>query len=54
MNIQIGGGAEALDERDRARVGLAAFHSRLLGPGKVFRSTLSRAFIHVDIQFHPG
>ena len=29
MNIQIGGGAEALDERDRARVGLAAFQFRL-------------------------
>jgi len=34
MNIQIGGGAEALDERDRARVGLAAFQSRLLAQEK--------------------
>ena len=53
MNIQIGGGAEALDERDRARVGLAAFQSRLL-PRKSFPVNPESRFIHVDMQFHPG
>ena len=30
MNIEIGGGAKALDEGDGTRVGFAAFESRLL------------------------
>ena len=41
MNIQVGGGAKALDEGDGAGVGFAAFDSRLLEQHK--RKLLSAA-----------